>query len=267
MYLKMRSPYSLYLVMAAALAFSLLSCGKKEETTEKAPAVTPAAAPVDLATVGSVSGTVKLDGPAPKPKKINMDAEPSCAAIHASSPAFDEEVVEGEGGSPATVVVSSKEGAGNRAFEPPKTPVTLDQKGCTYIPHVVALQASQPLDVINSDKTTHNIHPVPKNNREWNKSQVAGAPNIEDAFAREEISVPVKCNIHPWMKSYIAVFKNPYFQVTGANGSFELKNLPPGTYTIEAWHEKYGTSDQTVTIGPKESKAVTFTFKAAAAGD
>src|SRR5712691_1469961 len=98
MYLKMRSPYALYLVMAAALAFSLLSCGKKEETTEKAPAVTPAAAPVDLATVGSVSGTVKLDGPAPKPKRINMAAEPSCAAIHASSPAFDEEVVEGRAG-------------------------------------------------------------------------------------------------------------------------------------------------------------------------
>jgi hypothetical protein len=108
---------------------------------------------------------------------------------------------------------------------------------------------------------------VPKNNREWNKSQQVGAPNIEETFAREEVSIPVKCNIHPWMKSYIAVFKNPYFQVTGANGSFELKNLPPGTYTIEAWHEKYGTSDRTVTIGSKESKAVTFTFKAAAAGD
>ncbi len=259
----MKSPYSLYLVMAAALAFSLLSCGKKEETTEKAPAVTPAAAPVDLAAVGSVSGTVKLDGPAPKPKKINMAAEPSCAAIHASSPAFDEEVVEGEGGTLANVVVYVKEGAGNRAFEPPKTPVTIDQKGCTYIPHVVALQAGQPLDVINSDKTTHNIHPVPKNNREWNKSQPPGAPSIEEVFGREEVAIPVKCNVHPWMKSYIAVFKHPYFQVTKTNGSFELKNLPAGTYTIEAWHEKYGTTSQTVTLAAKESKTVSFVFKAA----
>jgi len=249
--------------MAAALAFSLLSCGKKEETTERAPAVTPAAAPVDLATVGSVSGTVKLDGPAPKPKRINMAAEPSCAAIHASSPAFDEEVVEGEGGTLANVVVYVKEGVGNRAFEPPKTPVTLDQKGCMYDPHVIALMAGQQLSVRNDDQTTHNIHPMPKDNREWNKSQPPGASPIEDSFARSEVAIPVKCNVHPWMKSYIGVFKHPYFQVTGKNGAFDLKNLPPGTYTLEAWHEKYGTVDATVTIEPKQSVTVKFVFKAA----
>src|SRR5260370_38858425 len=115
--------------------------------------------------------------------------------------------------------------------------------------------AGQPLSVVNSDKTTHNIHPVPKNNREWNKSQQVGAPNIEETFAREEVSIPVKCNIHPWMKSYIAVFKNPYFQVTGANGGFALKNLPPRPDTIQAWHEKYGTSDQKRASGSEEAKA------------
>ncbi len=258
----MKAKYALFVLLAATLGFALVSCGKKE-STETAPAPTaaqPTATPVDQASAGSVSGSVKIEGTPPAPKKINMAAEPSCAAQH-STPATDQEVVV-NGGALENVVVYVKEGVGNRSFAAPKTPVTIDQKGCMYSPHVVALHAGQPLNVINSDKATHNIHPVPKNNREWNKSQPPGAPAIEEVFGREEVAVPVKCNVHPWMKSYIAVFKHPYFQVTGSNGSFDLKNLPPGTYTIEAWHEKYGTSDQTVTIGPKESKTITFTFKA-----
>ncbi len=260
----MKVRYALSVGVAVALSFALASCGKKEETAEKATAATPApaAAPIDVATVGSVSGTVKLDGTPPKPRKINMAAEPYCNSQHAASPATDQEVVVGAGGALENVIVFVKDGLGNRTFETPKTPVTLDQKGCLYHPHVVALQAGEPFDVTNSDNTTHNIHPVPKYNREWNKSQSPGATKIEQTFTREEITIPVKCNVHPWMKSYIAVFKHPYFQVTGASGSFDLKNLPPGTYTIEAWHEKYGTSDQTVTIGPKESKTISFVFKA-----
>ena len=160
-----------------------------------------------------------------------------------------------------------KEGLGNRTFDAPKTPVELDQKGCMYSPHIVTLMAGQTFDVKNADQTTHNIHPVPKNNREWNKSQAPGAPDISDTFAREEVAIPVQCQVHPWMKSYIAVFKHPYFAVTGANGSFDIKNLPPGTYTLEAWHEKFGVSDQTVTIGAKEAKTVTFSFKPATGGD
>ncbi len=259
----MKVRYVLFVLIAAVVAFTLVSCGKKEtpETAPAAPAAGPAA-PVDTSTAGSVNGTVKLDGTAPKGRKINMAAEPICAAEHASNPAYDQEVVAGSGGSLENVIVYVKEGLGGRTFGAPKTPVTIDQKGCLYHPHVVALQAGQPLNVTNSDKTTHNIHPVPKNNREWNKSQGPGAPPIEETFGREEITIPVKCNVHPWMKSYIAVFKHPYFQVTGSNGSFELKNLPPGTYTIEAWHEKYGASDQNVTVGAKEAKTVNFVFKA-----
>ena len=192
-----------------------------------------------------------------------MAAEPSCAAEHAT-PATDEVVVTGEGGALANVLVYVKQGLSDRAFETPKQAVAIDQKGCMYIPHVIALQAGQTLAVKNSDKATHNIHPVPKNNREWNKSQPPGAPDLQEVFGREEVGIPVKCNVHPWMKSYVAVFKHPYFQVTGKNGSFELKNLPPGTYTVEAWHEKYGTTEQAVTIGPKESKAISFVFKATA---
>jgi len=264
----MKTKYVFSIAFAAALATALVSCGGKKETTETAPSAPagPAATPIDMSTVGAVTGTVKLDGTPPQPRRINMAAEPSCAAAH-PTPSMDEEVVAGTGGALGNVIVYVKEGLGNRTFETPKTPVTIDQKGCTYVPHVVALMAGQTLDVKNNDKVTHNIHPVPKVNREWNKSQPPGAGDIEDTFAREEIAIPVKCNVHPWMKSYIAVFKNPYFQVTGKDGAFDLKNLPPGTYTIEAWHEKYGTSDQTVTIGPKESKTVSFVFKAAAAGD
>jgi plastocyanin len=263
----MKARYAFAILAAAALAVALVSCGGKKETTETAPApAAPAAAPIDMSTVGSVSGTVKLDGAPPKPKKINMAAEPSCAAQHSTPPA-DEEVAVGDGGALGNVIVYVKEGLGNRTFDTPKTPVTINQKGCTYTPHVVALMAGQTLDVKNDDKVTHNIHPVPKFNREWNKSQPPGSGDLEETFTREEVAIPVKCNVHPWMKSYIAVFKHPYFQVTGKSGSFDLKNLPPGTYTLEAWHEKYGSSDQTVTIGPKESKTVTFVFKAAAAGD
>jgi plastocyanin len=263
----MKVRYALYVVLAGALAFAMVSCGKKE-TSETAPATpaAPAATPIDMATVGSVSGSVTLEGKPPAARRINMAAEPSCAAQHAT-PATDQEVVTGANGALANVIVYVKEGLGDRTFEAPKQPVSLDQKGCMYIPHVVALEAAQELQVSNSDKTTHNIHPVPKDNREWNKSQPPGAPAIEETFARPEVAIPVKCNVHPWMKSYIGVFRHPYFQVTGTDGKFDLKSLPPGTYTLEAWHEKYGTSDQRVTIGPKESKTVSFVFKATAASD
>jgi hypothetical protein len=128
------------------------------------------------------------------------------------------------------------------------------------------MQVGQNIDVVNKDMTTHNIHPIPKDNREWNESQPPGAAPIEKSFTREEVAIPVKCNVHPWMKAYMAVMPNPDFQVTDKDGKFDLKNLPPGTYTVVAWHELYGSSDpQTVTIGPKETKNVTFTFKAAAA--
>src|SRR6202041_2737192 len=160
----------------------------------------------------------------------------------------------------ANAVIYVSDGLGTRTFEPPSEPVVFEQKGCQYKPHVLALQANQKLDVVNSDETTHNIHPNPANNREWNMTQPHGVP-LEDSFAREEIAIPVKCNVHPWMKGYIAVFKHPFFAVTGKDGNFDLSNLPPGTYTIKAWHEKLGTSTQTVVIGANETKEISFVFK------
>jgi plastocyanin len=253
-----------FIFLAALLTVALVTaaCGKKE-STETAPAPTTAAKaqPVDPATAAVISGTVKLEGTAPKGRRLRMDADPGCAALH-KDPVTDEEVVVGEGNALANVVVYVKSGLENRSFDVPKEPVVLDQKGCQYHPRVVAVMTNQKIEVLNSDTTTHNIHPTPQQNREWNKSQPPGATKLEEAFAREEISIPVKCNVHPWMKSYIAVIKNPYHAVMSTTGSFELKNLPPGDYTIEAWHEKLGKSEQKITVGPKETKSIEFVFKA-----
>jgi plastocyanin len=257
--------FAAYSLSIGAFALLMAGCGgKKEETSETAaPASATAGKSVDAATAGEVSGSVKLDGPAPKMRTISMAAEPACAKGH-SGPVTSEEVVTGDAGALANVVVYVKSGLDGYSFPAPSTPVKFEQQGCQYHPHVAGVQVGQNIDVLNDDQTTHNIHPIPKENREWNESQPPGAAPIEKSFPREEIAIPVKCNVHPWMKAYMAVLPNPYFQVTAKDGAFDLKNLPPGTYTLTAWHELYGTTDQTVTIGPKETKSVTFTFKASA---
>jgi plastocyanin len=206
-----------------------------------------------------VRGTVKFEGPAPKPKPINMAADPSCAKQH-PSPVLSQELMTDTKGDLQNLVVFVSDGLGDRTFDPPTQAVEMKQKGCMYEPHVLALQANQPVEVTNNDPTTHNIHPQPANNREWNKAEVPGS-KIEESFPRQEIAIPVKCNVHPWMRGYVAVFKHPYFAVTGKDGSFALNNLPPGTYTIQAWHEKLGTSTQKITIGANESKNMDFVFK------
>jgi plastocyanin len=208
---------------------------------------------------GSLTGTVKFTGTAPKPTKIDMSFDPNCAKAH-PTPAVTEEVVTGADGGLANVVVYVADGLGTQTFEPPTQPAVLEQKGCVYVPHVIALQANQKLDVVNSDLTTHNIHPNPANNREWNRTQPHGVP-LEESFAREEISIPVKCNVHPWMRGYIAVLKNPYFAVTDKSGHFEVKGLPPGSYTINAWQEKLGTQTQKVTVTAGQGGNLEFVFK------
>ena len=162
------------------------------------------------ATAGEVTGSVKLDGAAPKMRTISMAAEPACAKAH-TSPVTSEEVVTGDGGALANVVVYVKSGLDGYSFPAPATPVKFEQQGCQYHPHVVGVQVGQNIEVINTDQTTHNIHPIPKENREWNESQPPGAQPIEKTFAREEIAIPVKCNVHPWMKAYMAVLAQSLF--------------------------------------------------------
>jgi len=248
---------------AFVLAASVVGCSKSsnQSTSEEQPAAPAATKTVDMATAGSISGVVKLDGTAPKYKPINMSADPYCVKAN-PKPVFPDEVVTGDGGTLANVVVYVKSGAEGYSFPTPTEPVTFDQKGCMYTPHVIALMVGQQLQVLNSDATTHNIHPTPTDNREWNKSQPPNAPPIVETFARPEVAIPVKCNVHPWMKGYFAVLANPLFSVTAKDGKFEIKGVPPGTYTVEAWQEKYGVLDQTVTVAASQAATSDFTFKA-----
>lgn len=206
-----------------------------------------------------LSGKVTLNGQPAKPKIINMSSEPSCAKLY-SQPPTTEDVVAGTEDALANVVVyvSSSTAPENPVSSQPKT---LDQKGCRYAPHVLAVQTNQEMQVVNADNVSHNIHPVPKVNREWNQAQPPGAPPLTERFAREEF-IPVKCNIHPWMHAYIAVLRTSRYVVTGKDGAFALNNLPPGTYTITAWHETYGTQTQEVVIDGSERKTVNFAFNA-----
>jgi plastocyanin len=207
----------------------------------------------------NVSGKVTLSGIAPNPKPISMAAEPGCAKMYATPPTT-EDVVLGQGGALKNVVVYISAGAPDEAT-PPSQPIVITQKGCRFTPHVVAMQVNQELQVVNQDATSHNIHPLPTSNREWNKAQPPGTPAVSESFARPEF-IPVKCNIHPWMRTYFAVLKTSHYSVTGDDGTFTLPNLPPGKYTLTAWHETLGTQTQEVTITGNEATPVTFVFKA-----
>jgi hypothetical protein len=216
---------------------------------------------VSAAGEAKVTGTVKLDGTAPKQKAIDMAKEPSCAQIHANSPITTEAVVVGPNNGLKNVVVYITEGLDPAAAaQVPPQPNTVTQKGCQYQPHVIALDVNQKLQVVNSDATSHNIHPIPKINHEWNKSQPPGAPPFTEAFSNEEVPIPVKCNVHPWMRGYFVVVKGPY-AVSDDNGSYTL-DVPPGNYTLTAWQETYGTQTQKVTVAAGKPATADFTFKA-----
>jgi plastocyanin len=215
-----------------------------------------AATPIDPSTVTTIKGTVRLDGAALMEAKIDMSQDPACKGANQA------ENIVVDNGDLANVFVYVKDGLGNRTFDVPKGVVTLDQQGCKYHPHVLGVMAGQTVEIKNDDQTTHNVHPTPRYNREWNESQPPSSPPIDENFAREEIMLPVKCNQHPWMKMYINVVKSPFYAVTDKSGNYEIKGLPPGAYTIAFVQEKLGEQDQRVTVGPKETKTVDQSFKA-----
>lgn len=211
---------------------------------------------------GDVTGKVTLDGTAPEMKVIDMSAVKECAALH-PDPVTEETVIVGDKGELKNVVVSlKKDEEKEMPGEVPKTAAVLDQKDCMYEPHVLAMMAGQDLIIKNSDPFLHNVDSQAKVNDVFN----IGMPNKNDGVKvdpqpKAPETFRVKCDVHPWMSAWIAVFDHPYFSVTGDDGTFDIKNLPDGTYTLQAWHEKYGTQEQKITV--KDGKAeVNFMFKA-----
>ena len=260
-----------YLCLPVAMLAALFAgaCGRVDIDDEDLDEVggTDAAAAVtrvDPATAATVTGKVFFEGDLPRARRLAMDAEPACAALH-TAPVYSEVVVPNDNKTLQHVFVYVREGLEGMKFETPAEPAVLDQKGCIYLPHMLGVQVNQPVRILNSDPTTHNVHPTPRNNREWNESMAPGIPPKVKKFPRQEVMIPVKCNVHPWMKSYIGVLPHPFFSVTGADGSFEITGLPPGEYTLEIWHEylKEGVTTQKVTLAASESKSVEFTLKQA----
>ena len=213
---------------------------------------------VDPATAATVAGEISFSGEAPRFPPVNMSAEPDCIALHGGRVPSDRVLI--NDGKLQDVLVWVSKGLEGKRFPVRTDAVSLDQEGCLYKPHVVAVQAGQSLSITNSDPTTHNVHPLPRENREWNKSQTSGAPAIDYAFPRPETSIAVKCNIHPWMQAYVHVMEHPYFAVSDAAGGFEIPNLPPGTYTLQAMHERLGEQEMEFTVGASETKQVDFSF-------
>ena len=259
------------ILLIAALAALMLACGgggetaayeyDDEEGTAAAPTAvgTAPAATAQVADAATLVGSVRLNGTPPAQPVVQMAADPACQAAHAS-PVRAQDVVIGPNGELANVFVWIKDYRGQAPA--PAAPALLNQEGCQYLPHVSGVQVGQVLQIKNSDPTLHNVHALPDKNREFNIGQPVQGMVSEKVFDKPEVMVPFKCDVHNWMSSYIGVVPHPYFGTSDAQGSFQISNLPPGTYTLEAWHEKYGTQTQQVTVGPSEQKAVEFSFNA-----
>jgi len=229
----------------------------RSEDTPPAAAVTPTAA-----AGGTITGKIKFTGTAPRNPAIDMSEEAACKAKYPAPPT-EENVVAGPANALANVFVYVSAGVpAGQTFTAPATPVVLDQSGCRYHPHVFGVMVGQSVEIRNSDAVLHNIKAVAKKNRPFNVSQPSAGMKTTRTFTAPEVMVNLQCNVHGWMHSFVGVRPDPFFAVSGADGSFSITGLPPGTYTIEAWHEKFGTQTATVTIAGTESKTANLTFAA-----
>jgi plastocyanin len=264
--LSKRARLWLGLIMAISLLALASSCGggKTTETNDEGPSTAGNAPPPSKGDEGTVTGKVTYTGTAPEGKKIDTSADAACTS---KSPDLKTEEWVVKDGKVANTFVYIKDGTmdgGKKISEftwpAPGTPATLDQNGCHYKPHVMGVVAKQDITITNSDPTTHNIHFTPKNNPDWNQQQSNGAGAMTHKLSVAEVLVPVKCNQHPWMKAYVGVLKHPFFAVSGDDGSFTIKGVPPGKYTVVAWHEG-GTN------GTEKTMEVTVPAKGAATAD
>jgi hypothetical protein len=260
-------------VALCLLAFSL-ACGKSADDEEDAAdASGDDSAEVALTPYkpsgqeGSIVGTISFAGTAPAPTTISMLQDPVCTQSN-QNPVAEDLVVNGDKLQNVFVYIKDGKTADQKnisgfSFDPPAAPAVLDQHGCHYVPHILGIQTKQTFEVTNSDATSHNINVQAAKNEKFNTGQGPSAPPIEKKFQRSEVLIPVKCNQHPWMKAYIGVMSTPFYAVSGKDGHFEIKGVPPGTYTVVAWHEKYPQGiTQTVTVGASENKESNFSFTA-----
>ena len=208
---------------------------------------------------GTLTGKALFSGTVPAPQKIDMGADPTCSSLH-PEPVYSEEVVKNEDGTLRNVFVYVKQGLEGKTFPAPSTPVVLDQNTCHYSPHVSGLQVGQKLQIVNSDSTLHNVHGMPTQSKEFNLGMPIQGMKLDRTFDKPEVMVKFKCDVHPWMRAYVGVLNHPFFSVTGADGTFEIKDLPASKYTIEAWHEKFGVQTQEVTVEETAPAKVDFSF-------
>jgi plastocyanin len=262
----MLKKYAVLCLILALSAVLIVGCGRRkrkgggEEEKSDAPAKAAYASKGDE---GSVTGRVMFDGQPPAPDTIDMSQDPNCASAGGSKVTEAYVVKDGK---LANVFVYLKGGPADSFKYPiPSEAVVLDQKGCRYHPHVLGLMAGQTLTITNSDPAAHNVHPSPKYNEDFNKSQPPGAPPIEHKFARPETLIPVKCNQHPWMKANIGVLAHPFYAVSGEDGAFSIKGVPPGSYTLVFYHEALGEQSQKVTVAANGTVTQDVTYKAGGA--
>jgi plastocyanin len=213
----------------------------------------------------SVTGTITFDGKPPALKPLAMDADPACAKKH-SGPVPNEMLVLGGGNTMGNVLVWVSKGLpSGKTWPVPKTSVTLDQKGCQYVPHVQGIMVGQAYRILNSDGILHNVHALPKVNPGFNQPMPPAMKEKSVTFSKPEPVFQIKCDVHPWMMAYVGVFTHPFFSATGTDGKFTISGLDPGTYEITAWHERLGTQTATVTVGANETKSQNFKFAVPAA--
>ncbi len=251
-------------VLTATLVLLTTACSSPSTTGDKA-ATAPAGEPrvafkVDPSTSAVVSGRVDFAGQKPAAKLVNMSSDIECEKLHPGGKP-DDAIVINANGTVANVFVYVTKGLEGLHFDASTTPIAINQNGCGFTPRVMGIQVDQPFSVTNTDPVTHNINPMAQTNRAWNYSQSPGDPPITRRFQQPEIMVPVKCNIHRWMRAWIGVVDHPYFAVSGTDGKFRIPNLPPGDYTIGAWHEKFGTQEAYLSVSPAARPEILFTFK------
>lgn len=237
--------------------------GDAPQTQAQKPAEQKPAAQAAKPATATLTGMVKFDGQAPQNTVVKMDADPVCTKQHATEVRTQEYII-GGAGEFANVFVYVKSGLEGQSFPSPMDTVVFDQKGCEYYPHIFGLRTNQPLAILNSDPTLHNVHPLPTKNAGFNLGMPKQGMRITKTFAQPEIGVRIKCDVHSWMNAYVHVMDHPFFAVTGKDGKFSIGPLPAGTYEVEAWHEKLGTMTQSITVTDNETKDVSFTFTAAA---